>query len=189
MRTVGRWLRSRPRLYLAARSARMAMTRWWGGLTMVAPTAYISRGCQLSRDLVAGPFSYIGPRSQIGPKVEIGTYTMLGPEVMVTGGDHVWDKPGVPMIFSGRPILHKTIIGPDVWIGARAIIRAGVQIGRGAIVGAGAVITKDVPEYEIHCGVPGRKLKDRFENVREREIHGNMLDRPATSGTFCIEKV
>jgi acetyltransferase-like isoleucine patch superfamily enzyme len=178
-----------PRLYLAARTARAAMTRWRGGLTLVAPTAYIGKGCQLSRDLVAGPFSYIGPRSQIGPKVEIGSYTMLGPEVMVTGGDHLWDKPGVPIIFAGRPILLKTVIGPDVWIGARAIIRAGVRIGRGAIVGAGAVITRDVPEYEIHCGVPGRRIKDRFEGLREREIHDKMLDRPAASGTFCSEKV
>jgi acetyltransferase-like isoleucine patch superfamily enzyme len=120
--------------------------------------------------------------------VEIGSYSMLGPEVMVTGGDHLWDKPGVPMIFSGRPVLRKTIIGPDVWIGARAIVRAGVQIGRGAIVGAGAVVTHNVPEYEIHCGVPARRVKERFEGSRDREMHDSMLDRPAVGGTFCAEK-
>jgi acetyltransferase-like isoleucine patch superfamily enzyme len=188
MRLFVKWVRSHPKLYLSARAVRTAMTKWWGGLTLVASTAYIGKGCQLSRDLVAGPFSYIGPKCQIGPKVEIGPYSMLGPEVIVTGGDHLWDKPGVPMIFSGRPILEKTTIGPDVWIGARAIIRSGVRIGRGAIVGAGAVITNDVPEYEIHCGVPGRRVKDRFSDVCERDVHDSMLHRPPKSGVFCSDK-
>lgn len=183
-----RWMRGNPRVYLAARVTRMAVRRWWFGLANVAATAYIDRGCEVSRDLVAGPFSYIGPRSHIGPRVEIGPYSMLGPEVVITGGDHLWDKPGVPMIFSGRPPLGKTIIGSDVWIGARAIIRAGVCVGRGAIVGAGAVITRDVPAYEVHCGIPGRRIKDRFEDSREREIHDQMLDAPASMGVFCSTK-
>jgi len=182
------WVRRHTSLLLAIRRAQTMLKIRLGGLTMVAPSAYICRGCHLSRDLVAGPFSYIGPRSLIGPMVEIGRYTMLGPEVMITGEGHVWDKAGVPMIFSGRPVLRKTIIGPDVWIGARAIVLAGVHIGRGAIVGAGAVITKDVPEYEIHCGVPGRRVKDRFGSSHERGVHNTMLDRPASGGTFCTSR-
>lgn len=185
MQSVVNWMHASPRLYLATRLVRTALRRWISGLTMVAPTAYISRNCRVSRDLVAGPFCYIGPGCQVGPQVEIGAYSMLGPEVLVIGGDHLWNKPGVPMMFSGRPALQKTIIGGDVWIGARAIIRAGVRIGRGAIIGAGAVITGDVPEYEIHCGVPGRRIKDRFVDRSEREVHNAMLMKPAVCGKFC----
>nr|WP_157385524.1 DapH/DapD/GlmU-related protein [Mesorhizobium sp. STM 4661] len=35
-------------------------------------------------------------------------------------------------------------IGNDVWIGRRAIIMPGIEIGDGAVVGAGAIVTKDV---------------------------------------------
>jgi len=173
------------RVYILSRMIRASVRRWWGGLSGVAATAYIARHCIISKDLHAGAFCFIGPWCRIGPHVEIGPYTMLGPEVLITGGDHRWDKAGVPMIFSGRPAASKTIVGADVWIGARSIIRAGVRIGQGAIIGAGSVITHDVPPYEIHCGIPGRRVKDRFADPREREIHDAMLNGPVVRGRFC----
>ena len=57
----------------------------------------------------------------------------------------------------------RTVIGNDVWIGKRAIIKAGVKIGDGAVVGAGAVVTKDVPPYAIVAGVPAKIIKYRFD--------------------------
>ena len=53
------------------------------------------------------------------------------------------------------------VISDDVWIGARAIILPGVQIGRDAIIGAGAVVTKDLSEYAIVVGNPARVIKQR----------------------------
>ena len=38
---------------------------------------------------------------------------------------------------------------------------SGVTIGRGAVVAAGAVVTKDIPPYEVWGGVPAKKIKDR----------------------------
>jgi acetyltransferase-like isoleucine patch superfamily enzyme len=50
-------------------------------------------------------------------------------------------------------------------IGSGAVLLCGVTIGRHALVGAGAVVTRDVPDYAIVAGVPGRYLGD----VRQRE--------------------
>ncbi len=57
---------------------------------------------------------------------------------------------------------HHCNIGHDVWIGTRAIIMPGVTIGTGAIIGAGAVVTKDVGDYEVAVGVPAKVIKKRF---------------------------
>ncbi|MCD8273403.1 MAG: hypothetical protein LUC96_00220 [Alistipes sp.] len=42
-----------------------------------------------------------------------------------------------------------------------AIICNSVTIGRGAVVGAGAIVTKDIPPYQIWAGNPARHIKDR----------------------------
>lgn len=116
----------------------------------------------ISRDIVVGDFSYIGSGAEICPKVRIGKYTMLATQVSIVGGDHIYDKIGIPMVFSGRPANMETIIGNDVWIGHRVIIKSGVHIGDGAIVGAGSIVTKDVPACEIFFGIPAVKFKNRF---------------------------
>jgi phosphonate metabolism protein (transferase hexapeptide repeat family) len=57
---------------------------------------------------------------------------------------------------------HRCSVGHDVWMGTRAIIMPGVKIGIGAVIGAGAVVTKDVGDYEVAVGVPARTIKMRF---------------------------
>ena len=51
------------------------------------------------------------------------------------------------------------VIDDDVWIGANAVITAGVHIGRHSVVAAGAVVTKDVPEYSVVGGVPAKVIR------------------------------
>ena len=91
----------------------------------------------------------------------------------------------MPIIFSGRPVLEPTSIGADAWIGCGAILMAGVRVGRGAIVAAGAVVTKDVPPYEIHGGVPARKISERFPEPTDRQAHERMLAEPPRRRQFC----
>jgi acetyltransferase-like isoleucine patch superfamily enzyme len=107
---------------------------------------------------------------------------------MIMGDDHNFDLPGVPIVFSGRPLLRPTTIEDDAWIGARAIVLAGVTIGRGAIVAAGSVVTRDVAPYAVVGGAPARKLRDRFENEDDRAAHDAMLDGPTTTGSFTARK-
>ena len=57
----------------------------------------------------------------------------------------------------------RTIIGNDVWIGRRAVIKAGVTVGDGAVIGTSCVVTKNVPPYAIVVGIPGKIIRYRFE--------------------------
>ena len=54
-----------------------------------------------------------------------------------------------------------TVIGNDVWIGANAVITAGVKIEDGCVIAAGSVVTKDVPKNSIVGGVPAMLIKYR----------------------------
>jgi acetyltransferase-like isoleucine patch superfamily enzyme len=162
----------------------MASRRWLRGLRSVHPTFYMAASARVSADLVAHEYSFVNIDCIVGPRVTLGRYAMLAPEVVIVGGDHRIDVAGTPILFSGRPALEKTVIGADVWVGFRAIVMAGVSIGRGAIVAAGAVVTKDVPPYEIHAGVPARKIGDRFASAAERTRHDAMLNGDAISGAY-----
>jgi acetyltransferase-like isoleucine patch superfamily enzyme len=51
------------------------------------------------------------------------------------------------------------VLEDHVWVGAGAIILAGVRIGGRSIVGAGAVVTADVPPFSVVAGVPARVIK------------------------------
>jgi maltose O-acetyltransferase len=52
-------------------------------------------------------------------------------------------------------------IGNDCWIGARAIILAGVQVQDRAVIGAGAVVTRNVEASAIVAGVPAVQIGAR----------------------------
>jgi acetyltransferase-like isoleucine patch superfamily enzyme len=110
---------------------------------------------------------------------------MFAPDVTIAGADHIFDQPGVPMYFGGRPELPETLIGDDVWIGARVCVLAGVKIGRGSIVAMGSVVTKDIPAYSIVGGVPAKLIRHRFDAEGEL-MHDEMLSKPASRcGRFC----
>jgi acetyltransferase-like isoleucine patch superfamily enzyme len=87
---------------------------------------------------------------------------MLASSVAVVGGDHSFDKPGLPMIDSGREHWKPTYIGRDCWLGHGAIILNGITIGDGSIVAAGSVVLRDVPPGVIVAGNPARVIRPRF---------------------------
>lgn len=185
MNPVRRIFPTNSKQYLAARSLVMWWRRLKTGIHAVDSTFYMASGSQISNDLVAGKYSYIGAQCLIGAKVHLGNYVMLADRVAIVGADHIFAKPGIPVIFSGRPEMPSTVIEDDVWVGHGATVLAGVRISRGAIIAAGAVVTRNVPAYEIHGGVPARKIKDRFPSIQDRQTHDLMLAAPPTRGSYC----
>lgn len=157
------------------RAVKSRYYRWKYKLKNVHPTTYYGGTSFMSRDLVTERNVYIGPRCIIYAKVCIGAYTMLANDVRIIGGDHRYDIPGMPMLYSGRASLKPTTIGRDCWIGAYSIIMCGVNIGEGSIIAAGSVVTKDVEPYSIYGGVPAKKIKARFDDPVDIEKHKEML--------------
>jgi len=92
--------------------------------------------------------------------ITIGDYTMIANGTYITTVEHGMEHNNIPMLL--QPNKTETVtIGPDVWIGAKAVILPGVKIGKGAVIGAGAVVTKDIPEYAIAVGIPAKVIRLR----------------------------
>ncbi len=89
----------------------------------------------------------------------------LAPQ-LISIGDNFISAPG-SMILSHDASLftqynvyrvEKTIIGNNVFLGANAVVLAGVTVGDGSIIGAGSVVTKDVPAGMVVAGNPAKVI-------------------------------
>ncbi len=105
-----------------------------------------------------GEFSYINSMES----VRIGNNVLIGPSCHITDTNH--DISGISAISENKRISKPIIIKDDSWIGANVKILSGVTIGKGAVVGAGSVINKDVPDFSITVGIPGRVITRRLNS-------------------------
>jgi acetyltransferase-like isoleucine patch superfamily enzyme len=121
---------------------------------------------------VYGDFTAINPRNiRVGSNVAInhgvfllgrtgitiGNDVVLSARCMLIDGGLALDDsaPTVERAHSEAPI----VLEDGAWIGAGAIVLAGVTIGRNSIVGAGSVVTRDVPPDAVVAGNPARVIR------------------------------
>lgn len=96
-----------------------------------------------------------------GGGVAIGNRVLIGYGSKILSTNHrIPENINDPIRFSGHE--NKAVhIEEDVWIGANVVILPGVKIKKGSVIAAGAVVTKEVPEYSIIAGVPGKIIRSR----------------------------
>src|SRR5205823_2989887 len=104
----------------------------------------------------------------IGP-VSIGNHVIMAQNIVLSGLNHQYQNIHLPI--SEQPVSTSPIVIEDeCWIGANAVITAGVTIGKHSVVAGGSVVTKDVPPYSVAAGNPARMIKqyNRVLNQWER---------------------
>lgn len=135
----------------------------------------IGEGTRVWQFCVVLPGAVIGNSCNINCNVFIEDQVVIGNNVTIKPGAHIWD--GVTLednVFIGpnstftndlypRSKGHssprqKTLIKNGASIGANSTILAGVTIGRFAMIGAGAVVTKNVSDFELWYGNPARHM-------------------------------
>ncbi len=118
--------------------------------------ARIGEGCSLGQNVVVGPGVHIGN----GVKIQNNVSVYAG----VTLEDNVFCGPSMVFtnVINPRSEIRRmdelldTPIRQGASMGANCTIVCGHEVGRYAFVGAGAVVTRDVPEYALVVGNPGR---------------------------------
>lgn len=93
----------------------------------------------------------------IGP-VTIGNNVILAQNIVMSGLNHNYTNINIPIYLQGETVATITI-EDDCWIGANAVITAGVNIGKHSVVAGGAVVTKNIPPYCVAVGNPARVIK------------------------------
>lgn len=161
----------------------------------VHESSYIDENVQIGKGTKIWHFSHvqsgavIGENCSVGQNVNIGNNVIIGNQVKIQNNVSVYEGVeledyvfcGPSMVFTnikvprsefpqrGSRYYAKTLVKKSASIGANATIVCGVTIGEYALIGSGAVITKDVPDYALVVGNPGRVIgfvdnKGRKEN-------------------------
>ena len=145
-------------------------------------TNFISEKAKIGQNVKIWHFSYVGDNTKIGDNVKIGSLVhidydvKIGENTKIEGqvfipplsriGNNVFIGPAVVLTNDPYPMCEKLIgvtIEDNAVIGARAVIKAGVTIGKNSVVAMGSVVTRDVPENTVVIGVPATIRYSREE--------------------------
>ncbi|MHC4983932.1 MAG: acyltransferase [Planctomycetota bacterium] len=171
----------------------------------VHESAYVDEGAEIGDGTKIWHFSHIMSGAKIGEKCILGQNVLVASDVVIGSNVHVQNNVA---IYTGTVIeddvflapscvltnvtnprsqivrhslYEKTLISRGATIGANATIVCGIEIGRYAFIAAGAVVAKDVPDYALIMGVPGRQ-------VGWMSRHGHRLENPDAKGIMiCPE--
>lgn len=136
-----------------------------GADCFIADTAQIRERCRIGERVIVGHGSTIENDCTVGDYTKLQTGVYLSAHSMVE--DHVFIAPMVtttndPYV-ARTEVRHSAIRGPRIRCAARigggAVLLPGVEIGMEALVAAGAVVTRDVPAYQVVMGVPARVVR------------------------------
>jgi virginiamycin A acetyltransferase len=106
-------------------------------------------------------------------------HAVLGPSSFPFGiFGEPWAERTMDLVM-GAPSRGDTVVGNDVWLGHRVLVRPGVTIGHGAIVAAASVVVSDIPPYAIAGGNPAHVIRRRYDDEDvERLLHAAWWDWP-----------
>ena len=143
-------------------------------------SSYIDEPCEIGPGTKIWHFSHIMPNAEIGKNCNIGQNVVVSPAVVLGNGVKIQNNVSIYTgviceddVFLGPSMVFTNVINPRAFIerkdefrttlikkgatiGANATIICGHTIGRYALIGAGAVVSKDVPDFALLVGNPGR---------------------------------
>ena len=149
---------------------------------LVHESAYVDAGAVIGAGTRVWHFCHVlggaevGPRCSLGQNVVVMNGVVIGENAKIQNNVSLYEGVeleadvfcGPSMVFtnvynprsavSRKNEYRRTLVRRGATIGANATIVCGVTIGRFAFIGAGAVVNRDVPDYALIAGVPGRRI-------------------------------
>ena len=143
--------------------------------------AKIGERCILGQNVNIANDVIIGNNVKIQNNVAVYTGTIVEDDVFLGPSCVLTNVTNPRSQIKRHSLYEKILIKRGASIGANATIVCGITIGRYAFIAAGAVVAKDVPDYALMVGVPGRR-------VAWISRHGHILKKPDSNGIMiCPE--
>ena len=132
-----------------------AGTRIWH-FSHIMPDSVIGANCNIGQNVVVSPQCRIGDNVKIQNNVSVYTGVVIEDDVFC-GPSMVFTNVINPRSHVNRKAEYKkTLVRQGASIGANATIVCGYTLGKYCFIGAGSVVTRDVPNYGLIVGNPGR---------------------------------
>ena len=87
--------------------------------------------------------------------VSIGSNCCLSQGALILSGNHNYKKKSFDLM------VGKIVLEEGVWVGAKAIVTAGVTCESHSVLSAGSVTSKNLSAYQIYRGNPAIKVLER----------------------------
>lgn len=118
----------------------------------IGKNCVFGQNVNVANNVKIGNYCKIQNNVSIYEGVELEDYVFCGPSMVFT---NILDpKCKYPQV--GAKYYLKTLVKEGASIGANATIVCGNTLGKHCLIGAGSVITKDVPDYALVVGNPGK---------------------------------
>lgn len=156
-----------------------ASTKVWH-FCHVSDGAVLGEGCNLGQNVFVAAGVHIGSNVKIQNNVSVYAGTTLEDDVFLGPSCVLTNVSNPRSQVVRRRIYEETLIRRGATIGANATIVCGVTLGRYAFIAAGAVVTKNVPDYAMIVGVPGRQ-------AGWMSRHGHPLEFDRADKAVCRE--
>ncbi|MBK8551347.1 MAG: N-acetyltransferase [Ignavibacteria bacterium] len=112
----------------------------------------LGQNVNVANNVVIGNFCKIQNNVSVYEGVTLEDYVFCGPSMVFT--NILLPKCKYPQ--RGVEFYASTLVKEGASIGANATIVCGITLGRHCLIGAGTVVTKDVPDFALLVGNPGR---------------------------------
>ncbi len=133
-----------------------------GDRTQVWHFCHIMSGAKIGLNCILGQNVFIGKEVILGNNIKVQNNVSIFDGVTLE--DDVFCGPSMVFtnVFNPRSFIsrkkefRKTLVKRGATIGANATVVCGYTVGKYALVGAGTVVTRDIPDYGLVYGNPGR---------------------------------
>lgn len=126
--------------------------------------AHVCGGAKIGRGVSLGQNVFVGNKVSIGDKCKIQNNVSVYDNVVLEEGVFCGPSMVFTNVYNPRALIERkneyreTHIGRGSTLGANCTIVCGINVGQFAFIAAGAVVTRDVKDYALIVGVPGRQI-------------------------------